>query len=258
MGGEESSHRAGSEVDGESWADRSRTSWEDTDFKWGLWEIPEEELYLLPPADGLDVIDLGCGSGGLASWLTRRGARVIGLDVSGEQLSMADQLQREFDVGFALVQGDAEHTPFHDASFDLAVSVYGASVWCDPYRWIHEAGRILRPGGRLVFLTNSYLLMLTYPEEEGATATTTLLRDHFGRHGSGSQTDPAAVGSHIPHGEMVRLLRDSGFELENLVELGAPPGAVAPSWAMATVAWARRWPNEEVWTARKKPAGSTT
>jgi SAM-dependent methyltransferase len=214
--------------------------------------ILREELM----ADGLDAIDLGCGSGGLASWLARQAARVIALDISGEQLSTADGLKKEFDVRFAIVQADAEQTPFREASFDLAVSVYGASVWCDPYRWIPEAGRILRPGGRLVFLTNSYLLMLTSPEKEGATATPTLLRDHFAMGRFERDTDTEAVGFHIPHGEMVRLLRDSGFELENLVELGAPRGAVAPAWAMATVAWARRWPNEEVWIARKKGVGA--
>ena len=235
-----------------NWADRSRDSWENTELMWGLWNILDEELHLLPPAHGLDAIDLGCGGGGLASWLTRQGARVIALDISGEQLSTVDRLKREFDVRFALVQANAEQTPFHDASFDLAVSAYGASVWCDPYRWIPEAGRILRPDGRLVFLTNSYLLMLTYPEEEGATATTTLLRDHFGMGRPGSETDTEAVGFHIPHGEMVRLLRESGFELENLVELGAPQGATAPAWAMATVEWARRWPNEEVWIGSKE------
>ena len=36
-----------------------------------------------------------------------------------------------------------------DASFDLVVSEYGASVWCDPERWIAEAARLLRRGGRL-------------------------------------------------------------------------------------------------------------
>jgi hypothetical protein len=51
---------------------------------------------------------------------------------------------------------------------------------------------------------------------------------------------------------MVRLLRASGFEVEGLVEIGAPRDAVAPGDAMATVEWARRWPNEEAWIARKR------
>ena len=50
--------------------------------------------------------------------------------------------------------------PLPDSSFDLVLSEYGASLWADPYRWIPEAARLLRPGGRLVFLTNSTVSVL--------------------------------------------------------------------------------------------------
>jgi SAM-dependent methyltransferase len=53
--------------------------------------------------------------------------------------------------------------PFADARFDLAISEYGASIGCDPYAWIPEAARLLRPGGQLIFLVNSALLMLAVP-----------------------------------------------------------------------------------------------
>ena len=55
-------------------------------------------------------------------------------------------------------------SPFPDASFDLAISEYGASIWCDPYRWIPEAARLLRPGGQLIFLVNGTLHMLCTPD----------------------------------------------------------------------------------------------
>ena len=44
--------------------------------------------------------------------------------------------------------------PLPDDSFDLAFSEYGASLWCEPEAWLAEAARLLRPGGRLIFLTN--------------------------------------------------------------------------------------------------------
>ena len=47
------------------------------------------------------------------------------------------------------------------------VSEHGAAAWCDPERWLPEAARLLRPGGRLVFLTNSHLSALCVPAEEG-------------------------------------------------------------------------------------------
>jgi ubiquinone/menaquinone biosynthesis C-methylase UbiE len=94
----------------------------------------------------------------------RRGARVIGLDNSSNQLATARLLQKEFSLRFPLVHADAERPPFADASFDFVISQYGAATWCDPYRWIPEASRILRGGGRLVFETGSPLVMCCYPQ----------------------------------------------------------------------------------------------
>jgi ubiquinone/menaquinone biosynthesis C-methylase UbiE len=81
-------------------------------------------------------------------------------------------LRREFELEFPLWHGNAEEVPLSDASFDLAISEYGASIWCDSYRWIPEAARLLRPHGLLTFLTNGVLAMLTIPDEENVTAPT--------------------------------------------------------------------------------------
>ena len=54
--------------------------------------------------------------------------------------------------------------PLRDKSFDLVISEYGASIWCDPYKWIPEAARLLRSGGELVFLRNSTLSMVCMPD----------------------------------------------------------------------------------------------
>ena len=97
----------------------------------------------------------GCGTGYVSAWLARRGARPVGIDNSAAQLATARELQERFGLRFPLIHGNAERVPFPDGSFDLAISEYGASIWCDPYRWIPEAARLLRPGGELVFLVNS-------------------------------------------------------------------------------------------------------
>src|SRR5829696_4222079 len=49
----------------------------------------------------------------------------------------------EDELHFPLIHGNAEDTGLPDASFDLAVSEYGAAIWADPHRWIPEAARIL-------------------------------------------------------------------------------------------------------------------
>ena len=150
---------------------------------WGIWNIPETELHLLPDdLAGLDTLELGCGTGYVSAWLARRGARPVGIDNSEAQLATARRLQAEHGIAFPLIHGNAEAVPLPDASFDLAISEYGASIWADPYRWIPEASRLLRPGGRLVFLVNGLLLVLTEPDVEDQAATNEMIRPYFGLH----------------------------------------------------------------------------
>jgi hypothetical protein len=54
----------------------------------------------------------------------------------------------------------------------------------------------------------------------------------------------------IGHGDMIRLLRASGFEIEDLIEIYAPEGGTTP-YPFVNATWARSWPSEEVWKARK-------
>ncbi|MGZ8579618.1 MAG: class I SAM-dependent methyltransferase, partial [Actinomycetota bacterium] len=238
--------------DAENWIEPGRKAWSAEEITWGTWSVPERTVHALPDVEGLDAIELGCGTGYISAWLARRGARPVGLDNSGRQLATAAGFQEEFGVSFPLVHADAERTPFRDASFDLAVSEYGAAIWCDPYRWIPEAARLLRPGGSLVFLCHSYVSMLTFPEVEDAPASESLQRAHFGMHRFDWEDGDGSIEFAIPHGEMIRLLRSSGLEVVDLVELRAPDDAVTPEGSvLATAEWSRQWPIEEIWVARK-------
>jgi SAM-dependent methyltransferase len=239
----------------DGWAERyaaaGRRSWAAAEPTWGIWGIAEAEVGVLP-ADlgGRDSVELGCGTGYVSAWLARRGARPVGVDNSAAQLATAARLQAEFGLRFPLVHGSAERAPFGDGCFDLAISEYGASIWCDPYAWIPEAARLLRVGGELIFLANSVLLMLTMPDEDGQPATERLRRPYFGMHRFEWPEDDESVEFHLNHGDMIRLLRGNGFEVEDLLELRPPLGATS-SHPLATLDWARRWPCEEVWKARK-------
>jgi SAM-dependent methyltransferase len=245
-------NRASWDADADNWVERGRAAWAG-EPSWGIWAVPESELGLLPDVDGLDAVELGCGTGYISAWLASRGARPVGLDNSARQLATARRLQDEFDLRFPLIHGDAERPPFRDESFDLAISEYGAAIWCDPRVWIPEAARILRPGGRLIFLGHSPLLMLTYPVDEDTPATETLHRDHFGMHRFEWVEDGLPqIEFAIPHGEMIRLLRSCGFQVEDLLEIRAPEDAETPTDPLASADWARRWPTEDAWRARKR------
>ena len=229
---------------------RGRANWAD-EPEWGIWGIPETEVNLLPDVDGLDVLELGCGTGYVSSWLARRGARTVGVDPTPAQLRSARILQEEFDLVFPLVMAAGEHVPFADESFDIVFSEYGAAIWADPYKWIPEAARVLRPGGRLIFLGNGVLLMLCSPEKDDAAATPEMLRPYFGMHRFEWPDDPA-IDFHLNYGDWIRLLRANGFEIEDLVELRPGDGATT-DYPFVTLEWAQKWPSEEVWKAVKKP-----
>jgi SAM-dependent methyltransferase len=220
------------------------------DEEWGIWAIPERDVHLLPDVAGLDVIELGCGTGYVSAWLARRGARPVGVDNSEAQLATARRLQDEHGLHFPLIHGNAEAVPYPDASFDLVISEYGASIWADPYRWIPEAARLLRPGGRLIFLVNGTILVLCMPDDDAVAATPQLLRPYRGMHRFEWETDES-VDFHLGYGDWIRLLRANGFEIENLVELYPPDGATT-RYPFVTREWAERWPSEEVWVARKR------
>jgi SAM-dependent methyltransferase len=228
----------------------AEVNWASDTPAWGIWGVPESELRILP-ADvaGRDVIELGCGTAYVSAWLARRGARVVGIDNSEAQLATARRLQRQHQLDFPLLHGNAEAVPYPDASFDFAISEYGACLWADPHRWVPEAARLLRPDGQLVFLTNSFLLILCMPAQDGVPATDRLLRPAFGISRVEWPGD-AGVEFHLSHGEWIRLLRTSGFGVEDLLEV-RPPVDATTRYPFVTLEWARQWPCEEVWKARK-------
>jgi SAM-dependent methyltransferase len=232
---------------------RAGASWAEPAITWGVFGVPESTVRALPDLRGRDIVELGCGTGYFGARLKRAGAnRVVGVDVTPAQLETARRCEVEFGLGLEFVEANAEATSLPDGAFDLAVSEYGASIWCDPERWLPEAARLLRPDGELVFLRNSTLSMLCTPDE--GKVTTQLQRDQRTLCRLDWGDDDPGVEFHLPAGELVRLLRRTGFELLDLVELYAPEDATDhPYYDHVPLAWATQWPVEEVWRARLAP-----
>jgi SAM-dependent methyltransferase len=225
----------------------AESMWRKPEVAWGLFAAPERELGVLGDVHGLDVLELACGTAYFAAWLARAGARPVALDFSGEQLATARHLQARLGPTFPLVHGDAEQVPLASGLFDLVVSEHGVAAWCDPERWLPEAARLLRPGGRLVFLTNSNLSTLCVPAEGGVTGDR-LLRGQ--REAHRVQWPGGGIEFHPSPGEWVRQLRSAGFVIEAMHEIYAPEDGVDPPfYEIVSRDWASRWPGEELWVA---------
>jgi len=235
-------------VNGEFTDRDAEREWAADEVTWGLFGVPERELAVLGDVAGRDVIELGCGTAYVSAWLARGGARVVAVDLTRAQLDTARRCQETFDLHFPLIEANGECVPLADASFDLVVSEYGASLWCDPELWVREAARLLRPGGRLVFLTNSVLVALCVPEADGY-AEAQLQRPQ--RALRRVRWPGGGVEFHPGHGDWIRILRSNGFTVDALHELYAPTGTQTHEYyEIVTAEWASQWPLEDLWSAR--------
>lgn len=215
---------------------------------WGTWATPESDLHVLPELRGKDVIDLGCGTAYIGAWVMRAGGRPVGIDNSAEQLATAKALQQQFGLTFPLIHGNAETVPLPDNSFDIAISEYGASSWCDPTLWIPEAARLLRAGGQLIFLRNSTLLELCTAPDADAVG------DRLSRpYADTARIDRPDGGTHfqLPTGPMIKLLRESGFLIDELTEYVVPADAHS-DYEYVSAEWASTWPSVELWKATRQ------
>lgn len=97
------------------------------------------------------VLDVGCGGGGFAVRLAGRvpGLRVVGLDLSPEQIARARRRAASLSDRVSFVEGTAVDLPFGRGEFDVVYSLGSLKHWPDPARGLRECARVLRPGGRL-------------------------------------------------------------------------------------------------------------
>ena len=240
------------EEDAGNWVETGARLWAG-EPQWGNWGISEAELKLLPDdLAGRDAIELGCGTGYVAGWMARRGARVTAIDVAPAQLATARDLAKRHGADITFIEGNAEATGLAEASFDFAISEYGAAIWCRPEIWLREAWRLLRPGGRLAFLGNHPISLICSPEN-GAPCDTRLHRPYRGMWGadwSEVEFDPSGMSFNLTVADWFGLFAGIGFAVTNYQELFAPADAMGIRGAVPAE-WAKDYPSEQVWHLAK-------
>ena len=107
-------------------------------------------LEVIGAVEGLDVLDVGCGEGALATALATRGAQVTGLDADPQMIAAAQARAAKEAASLRLVLGQVEELPFPDASFDCVTATAVLCFVSEAQRAVSEMARVLRPDGQLV------------------------------------------------------------------------------------------------------------
>jgi ubiquinone/menaquinone biosynthesis C-methylase UbiE len=122
--------------------------------------VEKEAIFaLLPDLHGRRILEVGCGTGNISLELARRGARVMGLDVSGAMLAAAQQKAQHHSFPLAWIRSEAAALPFPQNSFDGVIAILALDFMADRSGVVQEMVRVLAPGGFLLLaLLNRYSL----------------------------------------------------------------------------------------------------
>ena len=218
--------------------DPSRDLWE-THADWWIDGFtagadPEYEEQILPLAAAelegcATVLDIGCGDGQISHMLVDRGAHVIGIDPTWNQIAVAQQSGG----GAAYARAAADRLPFVDASFDAAVACLVFEHIDAVDAAIAEVARVVKPGGRFAFFLNHPLL-----QTPGSGWIADQILDppeqywRIGPYLTEAETiEEVELGVHIrfihrPLSRYINTLSENGLMLERMVEPGPPPGFI--------------------------------
>jgi SAM-dependent methyltransferase len=191
---------------------------------------------LLPPLNGLDVLDLGCGFGWFCRWARLNGAaRVVGLDVSERMLARAAAMTNDPAITYA--RADMEQPSLPGASFGLAYSSLALHYIENLPGLLANVRDALVPGGRLVFSVEHPIF--TAPTRPGwsmdADGRKTWPVDGYLAEGPRT-TDWLAKGvikQHRTLGTYLNLLLRLGFTLSHIEEWGPADDQIAARPALA-------------------------
>ena len=116
-------------------------------------------LWQTDSVDGRDVLEVGCGRGGGSEWIARtQGVKsMTGMDLASSAIKLCRASHRADNLTF--VQGDAEHIPFPEASFDVVLNVESCHHYPSLATFFAEVDRVLKPGG--------YFCVAFYGEQQG-------------------------------------------------------------------------------------------
>jgi SAM-dependent methyltransferase len=171
---------------------------------------------------GARILDVACGTGGVALRAARAGAEVVGIDISADQLAKARRAAAEAGLTIHFDEGDCRELPYGDAEFDAVASCFGAIFAPDHERAADELTRVCRPGGRLVLTAWSDDEWSEVGERAGREFPAGAAARDWAREEHLDDLLGGAFDLELQTGEW-RLEADSGAELWELVSTSMPP-----------------------------------
>ena len=212
-------------------------SWEWQAGSWLRWaRAPGHDAYwffrdaffdAIVPAAGRLTLEVGCGEGRVTRDLVQRGHQVVALDISETLVASAAAANPFGDY----VLGDAAALPFADASFDLVVAYNSLMDVDDMPAAVHEAARVLEPGGRLGVCVTHPTADAGKFESKAPDAPFVIGGSYLGRHRIDDTFERDGlqitfIGWRYSLEEYARALEDAGLMIERLREPPAPPAAL--------------------------------
>ena len=171
---------------------------------------------------GTRVIDVACGTGGVALRAARAGADVTGIDISADQLAKARRAAEAEGLSIRFDEGDCQELPYGDGEFGAVASAFGAIYAPDHERTAVELARMCKPGGRFALTAWPKDEWSEVNERAGRTFPPGADPHDWGEeeHVRGLLGDAFAL--ELQTGEW-RVEADSGDELWELASTSMPP-----------------------------------
>ena len=171
---------------------------------------------------GARVLDVACGTGGVALRAARAGADVVGIDIAVDQLGKARHAADEEGLAVRFDEGDCQELPYSDGEFDAVASVFGAIFAPDHERAAAELARVCRPTGRLALTAWPHDDWLKVGERAGRPPTTSPDATDWAREDHLRALLGDAFDFELQTGDW-RVDAESEDELWELVSTAMPP-----------------------------------
>jgi SAM-dependent methyltransferase len=168
------------------------------------------------------LVDVGCGTGRCSAALADLGWDVTGVDLS------EDMLRRAVERGVRVVRADAAELPFDDDTFDAGLSMLTHTDFDEFGTAVHELARVLRPGGRFVYVGIHPCFVGPHSKYELVTGLPELYPDWYRRaerytDAPGIQTYGVRAktgATHLPLAPFLQTFLDAGLRVERVEEAG--------------------------------------